>query len=330
MEDDPLLTTLVVNQYRKLTRGRRGTKKALEQAKQADENSLERIILKQNQGDTVWRAFYAAKKATQLKHGFTGQAKLAQLLNELSAQPIEAQRAFAEQLAAAMESGDQTLVESSTLPPVQSNGVSDRRNGAKRRRTHSPISLDHYVSEQASSNTASLKDVYVGAPLEPAKDLFHDQFWDSIERIPSKEHPDTWLADISIFFHRGHTREHFGCQMEIGITPEKVTEYALEYFNVKVEVKDGVRYVRYPGGAIIEPDTSVKLRVCTRDFSRIFKGELYEAHRTSPIYQSEEKKKLSHSDGVSMSISNQAKEGGKMTVFMGIWRAVRIKEKFYG
>ncbi|KAJ3578314.1 hypothetical protein NPX13_g2255 [Xylaria arbuscula] len=330
------LITLVVNEYRKLARGPYGAKDALRVAKQADDHSIDGILLKK--GDAVWRAYYAAKKATKLKHGFSGQAELTQLFNELNTKSIETQRAFAEQLASAMGSDSQ--------PSVESNAVSDVANGVKRRRTAegcttptAPLNKivtthhiipEHHTPERLPDNSASLKDVYVGAPLDPAKDLFYDQFWDAIERILSTENPDIWVADISMIFQKGFVREHFGCQMEIGITPEKVAEFALEYFGVKVEVKDGVRYVRYPGGAIIEPDTSIKLRVCARDLSRIFKGELYEAACTSPVYQSEEKKRLSHTNGVSMTISNQAKEGGKITVFMGEWRAVRIKQQFYG
>ncbi|KAH8751052.1 hypothetical protein F5883DRAFT_211073 [Diaporthe sp. PMI_573] len=341
MEDeggDPPLVTLVVKEYRKLTRGSKGVKEALRKAEQADENSLEGIILKL--GDTSWRAFYAAKKAATLKHGFDGQARLAQLLNHLSAAPLETQRAFAEQLATAMGIDDEPSVESNTLP-MESNGVCDGRNRAKRRRTESyttpttmndtathHTSLDHYAPEQASGKAARLE---IGAPLSSAQELFHDQFWDCIERIPSTEHANIWLANITIFSQNGGQREYFGYQVQIAIMPEKVPDIAAEYFGVKIEIKDGVRYVRYPGAGIVEGDSAVILRESiTRDYSRLFKGELLEAHRASPVYQSEEEKKLSHTQSVSLTISNQAKETGKMTVFLGDWRAVRIHQKLYG
>lgn len=174
------------------------------------------------------------------------------------------------------------------------------------------------------------RDVYVGAPLERAEELFHDQFWDSVERTHSQEQPGVLLADISMIFQQGHIREHFGCQMEIGIAREKVADLAFQYFGVKLEDKDGVRSISYPGGGKIEPDPSIKLRACQRDLSGIFRGVLYEGAHTSPIYQREKIERRNRTDGVSMTISNRAKEGAKITVFLGEWRASEIKKKFYG
>ncbi|RSL85355.1 hypothetical protein CEP52_016173 [Fusarium oligoseptatum] len=168
------------------------------------------------------------------------------------------------------------------------------------------------------------------APLEPAEELFHEQFWESIERIPGKEPAGTWLADVSMIFQDGHPREHFGCQMEIGIAEEKVAELAFDYFGVRVEIKDGVRSVRYPGGGKIEPDPSIKLRSCRQVFPSIFRGDLYDAANTSPIYLLEKQQMRNRTDGVSMTISNQAKEGAKITVFLGQWKASAIKARLYG
>ncbi|KAK4206029.1 hypothetical protein QBC37DRAFT_435521 [Rhypophila decipiens] len=81
-------------------------------------------------------------------------------------------------------------------------------------------------------------------------------------------------------FQQGHIREHFGCQMEIEITQEKVVGYALELFNVKVEDIHGVRSVRYPGGGKIEPDPSIKLRGCRRDMGHIFSCILLLVYRS--------------------------------------------------
>lgn len=210
-----------------------------------------------------------------------------------------------------------TTVENHTVasvPPTITTSSADTRS----------IDAEHCVSEQIPG-----RDVYVGAPLKPAEELFHEQFWDSIQRIPSTEQPGMWLADISMLFQEGYIREHFGCQMEIGIAEEKVADLAFEYFGVRVEIKDGVRSVRCPGGGKIEPDPSIKLRACRQDLSGMFRGDLYEAAYTSPIYQREKNEVRNRTDGVSMTISNQAKEGGKITVFLGEWRASTIKTRFY-
>ncbi|KAK5636522.1 hypothetical protein RRF57_012234 [Xylaria bambusicola] len=56
---------VVVNARQKLTRGPYGANKALQAAKQVDENSIDRILLKK--GDVVWLTYYAAKKATEIE-----------------------------------------------------------------------------------------------------------------------------------------------------------------------------------------------------------------------------------------------------------------------
>ncbi|KDN63202.1 hypothetical protein CSUB01_09935 [Colletotrichum sublineola] len=325
------LITLTLQNYRDRKRGTYGVKAALSTAKEAGTTSTERILVDRN--ESVWLAYYAAKKKAASQHGFTGQAKLKGLLNTLEHEPAESKRAFARQLASAMEAED----------------VDDVTRAAKRRRvtnhtaatgppsitpniaiTHS-IDPEYRASEQISDHISE-RNIYVGAPLKPAEELISEQFWDSIQRIENKEHPGTWLADISIVFQQGHIREHFGCQMEIGIAEEKVAEVAFEYFRVRVETKGGVRSVRMPGGCKIEPDPSITLRGCRRDLTGLFRIEhdLLQAVYTSPIYQLEEAKALNHTDGVSMAISGHARESAKLKVLLGEWCASTIKKKFYG
>ncbi|RSL83788.1 hypothetical protein CEP51_004311 [Fusarium floridanum] len=314
-----------------------GVKTALEEAGKADEHSAERILLRTSQ--SAWLAYYGGCKAAKSDHGFHGQTELKQLLEGLEAQPIEDKRAFAKALAE----------ELALLRAMEGADVNSSRQGEKRRRT----TIENYITpsippptttttttttgsadtgfiDTEHGNSGQILDVYVGAPLEPAEELFHEQFWESIERIPGKEQAGTWLADVSMIFQDGHPREHFGCQMEIGIAEEKVAELAFDYFGVRVEIKDGVRSVRYPGGGKIEPDPSIKLRSCRQVFPSIFRGDLYDAANTSPIYLLEKQQMRNRTDGVSMTISNQAKEGAKITVFLGQWKASAIKARLYG
>lgn len=133
-----------------------------------------------------------------------------------------------------------------------------------------------------------------------------------------------------MLLQKGHIRDHFGCQIEIGIVPEKVAGYAKKLFDVEVEAKDGVRYVRYPSGGKIEPDPWIKLRACRRGvISEEFGGEIDLGFSSAPIYQREEKEMRAYTDGVSMAISNREKDGAKITVFLGEWYAFEIKTKLY-
>lgn len=99
----------------------------MQQAKHADANSIERIIL--SEGELAWRAYYAAKKATASDHGFSGKAKLTRLLNDLTIQPVEYQYAFAKQLA--------LVTARDTIQSMESDGGNDSRKCPKRRCTHS-------------------------------------------------------------------------------------------------------------------------------------------------------------------------------------------------
>jgi hypothetical protein len=121
----PNLVTLVADYYQKLPRGPYGLKEAWNEAKQADAKSTQRIIL--DTSELAWRAFFAAKKAAESQHGFTGKAELARLLNNLSNQSVEHQQAFAKQLALAL------AMDSDTLQPTNCNEDVRVRTGAKRR-----------------------------------------------------------------------------------------------------------------------------------------------------------------------------------------------------
>ncbi|EFQ36783.1 hypothetical protein CGRA01v4_05967 [Colletotrichum graminicola] len=317
------LTTLTLQNYGRS--GTYGVKTALSIAKQADVTSIERILV--DTSEPVWLAYYAAKKKISSQHGFRGQAKLKDSLDRLEQGPTESKCAFARQLASSMEAEK----DNGTTQPAKRRRVTNHAAAAVSSFTMSSNSNPEY-SDSEHISAVSGRNVYVGAPLKQAEELINDQFWDSIERIESKEHPGTWFADMSMIFQQGHIRDRFGCQMEIGITEEKVADLALEYFGVKVEIKDGVRSVRIPGGCKIEPDPSITLRGCRRDLTGLFRigRDLLQAAYTSPIYQLEDAKGLNHTEGVSMAISGHAKESAKLKVFLGEWYASTVKKKFYG
>ncbi|KAK2022503.1 hypothetical protein LX32DRAFT_192148 [Colletotrichum zoysiae] len=349
MEDDEWkeLTTLTLQNY--LKSGTYGVKTALPIAKQADPTSAERILV--DISELAWLGYYAAKKKTASRHGTQGRAKLKVLLDKLEQAPVESKRLFARQLASAMEAEDIDVTQAakrrrryftkgSDLPSETFLGLANHTAATGPPSTTTSNAATHSInpesrpSEQIHEHipVVSEKDIYVGAPLKPAEKLINDQFWDSIQRIENKEQPGTWLADISMIFQQGNIRDHFGCQMEIGIAEEKVADLAFEYFGVKVESKDGVRSVRIPGGGKIEPDPSITLRGCRRDLTGLFQsgGDLLRAAYTSPIYQREEAKGFNRTEGVSMAISGHAKESAKLNVFLGEWYASTIKKKFYG
>ena len=92
---------LLIQQYAKLPRGPYGLKQALEEARLADEDSLDKILL--TKSEAAWCVYYAARKSERQCHGYAGKAKLIGSLNNIASQPVTVRHSFATQLAAAMD-----------------------------------------------------------------------------------------------------------------------------------------------------------------------------------------------------------------------------------
>lgn len=134
MDDAPdsEVATIVASEFQKLKRGPYGLDQALQEAKQADAESIGRIIL--DESESAWRAYFSVNRATKSSHGFLGKARLAQLLTNLQKGPVEHQRAFARQLALAVANATEPMERAG---PMRS---------AKRRRTCRAQQLN-YVSD---------------------------------------------------------------------------------------------------------------------------------------------------------------------------------------
>lgn len=101
--DNNSLVAWVAEHSRKVMRspcGPHGLDEALESAKHADPECLETIIL--NKSESVWLAYYVAKRAADSQHGFTDQKVIQRQFDQLSKQSIDEQQAFATQLHSAI------------------------------------------------------------------------------------------------------------------------------------------------------------------------------------------------------------------------------------
>lgn len=186
-------------------------------------------------------------------------------------------------------------------------------------------SIEHCAPDHTSH-------MYDGASLVAAQKMFRVEFYDSIQRRPSKTLPNVLVADVSMVFPESTIRDQFGCQLAVEIAQEKVASYAREFFDVEVECKDGVRFVRYPRSSKIEPDPSICIRgFLPEKLLRIFKDmEECRAVYASPIYLREIAEVRERTDTVSMRLSNRAKDGATINVFLGEYRAAQIKERLFG
>ncbi|CAH0046268.1 unnamed protein product [Clonostachys solani] len=320
MEDplNPYVSSIVQYYSRRVgRRGPYGVANALQKAQSADANSLDQIFL--NGGDLAWRAYFVVNKDAGSEHGYEGLGELTRFLDELGTQPVGHQLAFAKRLDAAMQSAQQqeaendegnivrkstkrrrTAIENGTLPLPTPNTTPD------------DASTDYTDLEPSSQHGSAIRQdgVHVDASLQAVKPLLPVDFFHAIQRVPHSQKPGTLVADITLFVQKGQTRDNFGCQMEIGIVKEKIAYYARKLCGVEVEVKDGVRYIRYPSGSKIEPDPSLKLRACQRDMIPVLLGhEINAGFSASPIYKREAEEVRDDTDGVSITIPSQEKEG---------------------
>lgn len=346
LQSEEEFITKVIQVYRNYRRGPYGVEEALKEAREADTSSLSRIIL--DESEPAWRAYNAAIKSADLQHKFAGQAELSRSLKYLSNQSTEDQRAFAKQLAYALESDNETSSMRSAkrhrtcfstylIRVLMHIGPNELDMPSLSTPNATPNSVDtNYINLEQSNSRETLdiqglqEGVHVDASLESCKTLFPVETMDSIQRIPNRRLPDTLVADVRMFLQKGYLREQFGCQMEIGIVKEKVPYYAKKLFNVELEAKDGVRYIRYPGCGKIEPDPSIKLRGCLlTEILAVFGFEVERGFANAPIYKREAKEVRDRTDGVSMTISNRNDEGSAINLFLGEWFAFEIRRKLY-
>jgi len=327
-------------EFRKRLRGPYKVDKALADAKEADPSSTQRIIL--DESESAFLAYRNAKKQLESTHGLAGKAELLRLLEFLNTQSIDQRRNFAKDLASAIQSE----------AALNSDGSTVVRRSNKRRRTcvneppvfalippgtderSAPAALTPDATPNSSGRgqeySGAFERLHVDASLAAASTLFPLEFMDSIQRIPSSRDPHILVADISMSVQEGIIRDTFGCQMEIGIGKEKVAFYAKKLFGVEVESKDGLRFLRYQGGIKIEPDPCIKLRACRRDvIAGVFGADVNHGISTSPIQEREMKELRANTDGISMTISHDEQEAGRITLFLGDWHANLIKERLY-
>lgn len=101
-------TALIIDISRAYKRGPYGANEAMQRASQAAEGSLQQILLDQSQ--TVWYAFYSARKELERERTFDGKGELKTFLQTLEEQSsVEDRRAFAAELARKLENQDDLI-----------------------------------------------------------------------------------------------------------------------------------------------------------------------------------------------------------------------------
>ncbi len=106
--------------------------------------------------------------------------------------------------------------------------------------------------------------------------------------------------------------------MSLEVTEDKVQHLARELFNVRLEIKDRLRYLR-SGRTKVMPNPKLTLTGCRHDvLSSTFGSETSGAIETSPKYQDEAIQWHDTTDCVSIVISASAQEGAVIYASLGL------------
>ncbi|KAI0156752.1 hypothetical protein GGR52DRAFT_583044 [Hypoxylon sp. FL1284] len=333
-------------------RGPKDLVQSWQAVQQAAEGSVEKVLLDEG-GFAVWFAYFITKNDASKTSRFAGKAASRTLIAEFYGQTTEYLRLLAIAVASKIDPATKAKVEQMRQTRIVSSVNNMTQQSAKRRR----LNIDNCSTLAASSPTptstnaspittgfdcpqalnvhdpnylAEDKHVLVDASLLETIKLFPAYISDAIKRIPDPDRDNAFVAAISMIFPRAPYTDKFGCQMALSILENKVESLAQEFFDVRLETTEGLRYVLLPGGAKVLPNPSFTLQGCRFEaISRIFGSQITDAIKASPAYQDDIKQVRRCTQSVSMVVSHLAYEGAVVYTSLGLWEGTQIKKKLY-
>lgn len=180
--------------------------------------------------------------------------------------------------------------------------------------------------EHTSMPIAEDDHVLVSAPLAATAQIFtENELFDAIRRDPDPRDANACVAAVSMTFHYASS----ACQMTLHITSDKVNHLARELFGIRLETKDGLRYV-CAGGSKILPNPMFTFQGCPRTvIQSTFGAEVSRAIQASPPYQDDARQWRRTTDAVSMVISHEGDVGAAICLRLGLYEGTQIKQKLY-
>lgn len=171
----------------------------------------------------------------------------------------------------------------------------------------------------------------VYAPLRGLRALVPTDLANSIDVASNPASPDALVAVVAMHFPDKLSAMPVGCQMSLGIRPEKVQHLAWTWFGVRLESRAGLRYVCLPGSnSTMQPTEKLTIHgfPCARMDSD-FGSPISTAIAACSRYKDEQKMCLTHTDCVFMMISNRSDEGAQITFQMGLFPGTEIRRRLH-
>ncbi|KAM7191156.1 hypothetical protein V8F33_009027 [Rhypophila sp. PSN 637] len=322
------ITALILKHLQEFQRQPRSLPGAWKNAQQAEGDSTTKIFL--NKGFATWFGYHLMKNAATGTTHFPGKAEYSRLIGLLENETVAGRELVAEKVASAIQSaiphvrGKLDRIKSKLeLPGHPSHG---NNNDDDLQSTFS----ESFPASAAQVPASEHENVLVHACLEQAMCLFPQDLAHSIQRDPSPDDENTFVAAISLSFPPLPIQDKVACQMSLEVSSEKVQHLSWELFQVRLETYDGLRYILSAGTKIL-PNPMLTLTGCRREkISSIFGAAVSSAIEASRTYRDEVKKWQGFTDCVSMVISQSACESASIFVSLGLWEGIQIKNKLYG
>ncbi|KUI52504.1 hypothetical protein VP1G_10385 [Cytospora mali] len=268
----------------------RACTEAQDRVNEGDHDTTEKIFF-ENGGVSVWLAYTITKRAAESTAHTSGKGKQQRLLNRIEAQTVESRRAFASQVAAAIEP-ERDRIESIVKIARQWGCAARTRTRSHQRlggRVHTPVPTLHGRFHQAEGGS------------EDAQGL---------------------VAAVSI------SSEGL---LRLEVTNNKVEHIAKELFGTHIEIEDGLRYIYLHGTTKVVPNRSLDLKGCRAAAIReLLGGQVAEAVFATDMYLREVKEGRNYStDCVSMTVSRAALDSAEICILLPSKETTLLRARLY-
>lgn len=315
---------------------------ALDEIKESDPNSTERIFLESG-GISAWLAYAVTKRAAESAAHATGKAKRQRLIARIEAQNVDTRREIATKVATAVQPERDRIesivkfsrqqsdrVRRSRLPTELDEDRNERQN--ERTRETSPTnttgascSADEQESRVARAAEAPRGLLESGqlpthASLTECTRLFPPYMAASIERKTDPRDAQRLVAAVSI------TSEGI---LQLKLANNKIEHIAKELFRAHIETGDGKRYVYLYGMARAVPSPNLILKGCRSDAIRDLLGDkIADAVFATNLYREELKYgRGASTDCISMTVPLETRDSAELCIYLPSQLAVALKSK---
>lgn len=304
----------------------------LQKLTSAEPTSTERIFFDCG-GPSAWVAYALTKKSADNTGHVSGKGRRQRFLARIDTQSIETRKAFANQLAVALEDDRERIerVLETTVQHARRNRLgrqSSVESSAAEAETPERMivppaqTLDRPYTQSRDSSMNNAADYFdnghalVNASITECIQLFPPYLAGAIKRKTGTG--GNVNAAVSMLLP---SLGQAGCIMKIEVISSKIDHIARELFGAHLEIDNTSRYLYIAGGSMVIPDPRLILKGCRVDILRPFFGaSVADAVSATAACRKEIQEGRNHTTSVSMAINRAADCPAEL------YAALRLKE----